>query len=164
MLLIDFKGHGIINSDSEMWRTQRKAGLKFFTGSNLDTLVEEVLPNAYMQTRSILLQHAESSQTLDLEAVLLDLTTAVVGRMAYDVSLFKRFQFRHLLNKIEDGYQRQLPIQPCLRLRLRPNRPPFPKPALFHHRASHRLQIPLIPGRSEEIRSADRLQYSISPK
>ncbi len=80
------QGHGIINSDGELWKTQRKAGLKFFTGSNLDVLIDEVLPNAYMQTRSILLQHINSGQPLDLEAVLLDLTTAVVGRMAYDVS------------------------------------------------------------------------------
>ncbi len=82
----DFRGHGIINSDGELWKTQRKAGLKFFTGANLDTLIEDVLPKAYMQTRSTLLQCAKSGQPLDLEALLLDLTTAVVGRMAYDVS------------------------------------------------------------------------------
>jgi hypothetical protein len=81
-----FRGHGIINSDGELWKMQRKAGLKFFTGSNLDTLIEDVLPNAYLQIRPALLQHAKSGQRLDLEAVLLDLTTAVVGRMAYDVS------------------------------------------------------------------------------
>jgi cytochrome P450 len=82
-----FPGHGIINSDGELWKRQRKAGLKFFAGSNLDTLIEDVLPNAYLQTCVELLQHAKSGQPLDLEAVLLDLTTAVVGRMAYDVSL-----------------------------------------------------------------------------
>lgn len=81
-----FRGHGIINADGELWKTQRKAGLKFFTGSNLDTLIEDVLPNAYMETRSILRNGAEYRQPLDLEAVLLDLTTTVVGRMAYDVS------------------------------------------------------------------------------
>lgn len=69
-----------------MWKIQRKAGLKFFTGANLDTLIEDVLPNTYTQTRSTLLQYSESGQQLDLEAVFLDLTTAVVGRMAYDVS------------------------------------------------------------------------------
>jgi hypothetical protein len=79
-------GHGIINSDGELWKTQRKAGLKFFTGSNLETLIEEVLPSAYVQTRSVLLQHAQSGDFLDLEAMFLDLTTTVVGRMAYDVS------------------------------------------------------------------------------
>ncbi len=70
-----------------MWKTQRKAGLKFFTGANLDTLTEDVLPNAYMETREVLLEFAGSGQPLDLEATLLDLTTAVVGRMAYDVCL-----------------------------------------------------------------------------
>lgn len=64
---------------------QRKAGLRFFAGSNLDTLIEHVLPSAYTQTRSTLLQHAKSGQRLCLEEVFLDLTTAVVGRMAYDV-------------------------------------------------------------------------------
>jgi hypothetical protein len=60
--------------------------LKFFTGSNLDALIENVLPNAYMETRLNLRHLAESGQPLDLEAILLDLTTTVVGRMAYDVS------------------------------------------------------------------------------
>jgi hypothetical protein len=59
--------------------------LKFFTGSNLDALIEKVLPNAYMETRANLQHLAKSRQPLDLEAVLLDLTTTVVGRMAYDV-------------------------------------------------------------------------------
>jgi len=59
--------------------------LKFFTGSNLDALIEIVLPSAYMETRANLQHLAESGQPLDLEALLLDLTTTVVGRMAYDV-------------------------------------------------------------------------------
>lgn len=82
-----FSGNGIINADGELWKTQRKAGLKFFTGANLDTLIEDVLPSTYTQTRSTLLQYAKSGQHLDLEATLLDLTTAVVGCIAYDVSL-----------------------------------------------------------------------------
>jgi hypothetical protein len=60
--------------------------LKFFTGSNLDALIENVLPNAYLETRAKIELLAESGQPLDLEAILLDLTTTVVGRMAYDVS------------------------------------------------------------------------------
>jgi hypothetical protein len=150
-------GHGIINSDGELWKTQRKAGLKFFTGSNLETLIEEVLPSAYMQTRSVLLQHAQSGDFLDLEAIFLDLTTTVVGRLAYDVSspLFNRRV--NLMTIAKDGYQCELPIQSRLRSRLRSDRPPLPKPSLSHHRALLWRQVPLLPCRSQEIWPANRL-------
>jgi hypothetical protein len=70
-----------------LWRAQRKAGLKFFSGANLDALVEEVLPDVYeATTRSHLLQASQDGSIVDLQKVFLDLTTTVVGQMAYDVS------------------------------------------------------------------------------
>ncbi|ERF69161.1 hypothetical protein EPUS_01118 [Endocarpon pusillum Z07020] len=95
-------GYGIINSDGELWKTQRKAGLKFFTGANLDTLIEDVLPNAYMEIRAVLLGFAGSGQSLDLEATLLDLTTAVVGRMAYDMNISASSPFSRAFDYASD--------------------------------------------------------------
>jgi hypothetical protein len=86
-----------------LWKTQRKAGLKFFAGSNLDTLTEEVLPAAYTQTQLALQQHARSGKIFDLEALLLDLTTTVVGRMAYDVSRRPSSIHRPITDSSEDG-------------------------------------------------------------
>jgi len=80
-------GYGIINASGELWKAQRKAGLKFFSGANLDTLIEDVLPEAYTATQSYLRQCTEQKSVVDLQKVFLDLTTIVVGQMAYDVSL-----------------------------------------------------------------------------
>jgi hypothetical protein len=84
----DFRqGYGIINADGELWRAQRKAGLKFFSGSNLDTMIEDVLPDVYeASTCKALLQAAEERAVIDLQQCFHDLTTTVVGHMAYDVS------------------------------------------------------------------------------
>ncbi|EXJ87016.1 hypothetical protein A1O3_03973 [Capronia epimyces CBS 606.96] len=80
----DLFGYGIINATGDLWRAQRKAGLKFFSGANLDALAEEVLPEVYAGTRKHLLQAANDGSVIDLQKVFLDLTTTVVGHMAYD--------------------------------------------------------------------------------
>ncbi|EXJ88212.1 hypothetical protein A1O1_05142 [Capronia coronata CBS 617.96] len=82
----DLFGYGIINATGDLWRAQRKAGLKFFSGANLDILVEDVLPEVYDDTRKQLLQAAKEGSIIDLQQVFLDLTTSVVGHMAYDAS------------------------------------------------------------------------------
>jgi hypothetical protein len=78
-------GYGIINATGDLWRAQRKAGLKFFAGSSLDSLVEDVLPEVYQQARNKLLKHAKSGKQMDLQRFFLDMTTTIVGQMAYDV-------------------------------------------------------------------------------
>jgi hypothetical protein len=85
-LTSDTQGYGIINATGDLWRKQRKAGLKFFSGANLETLVEDVLPEVYADTQKRLLQAASDGALIDLQQVFLDLTTTVVGHMAYDVS------------------------------------------------------------------------------
>ncbi len=83
----DHTGYGIINATGDLWRAQRKAGLKFFAGANLDALVEEVLPAVYAQTQLKLTEHANTGAVVDMQKVFLDMTTAVVGQMAYDASV-----------------------------------------------------------------------------
>lgn len=81
-------GYGIINATGELWRVQRNAGLKFFSGANLDVMVEDVLPDVYAETtRENLLQAAKDNSVVDIQKVFLDLTTTVVGNMAYDAGL-----------------------------------------------------------------------------
>lgn len=49
-------------------------------------MIQDVLPEIYQEsTRTGLFQHAEDRRVLDLQKVLHDLTTTVVGHMAYDV-------------------------------------------------------------------------------
>ena len=79
-------GYGIINANGELWKAQRKAGFKFFSGTNLDSMIEDVLPEAYAKIRDQLNSAAQSGAQVDLQKLCLDLTTNVVGVMAYDVS------------------------------------------------------------------------------
>jgi cytochrome P450 len=81
-----FTGYGIINANGDLWKAQRKAGLKFFSGTNLDSMIEDVLPEAYVKIRDQLNSAAQSGAQVDLQKLCLDLTTNVVGVMAYDVS------------------------------------------------------------------------------
>ncbi|OAL36179.1 hypothetical protein AYO20_04593 [Fonsecaea nubica] len=84
----DLFGYGIINASGELWRAQRKAGLKFFSGTNLDIMIEEVLPEIYHEfTRASLSQAAEDRSVVDLQKIFHDLTTTVVGHMAYDMEI-----------------------------------------------------------------------------
>ncbi|KAL9617837.1 MAG: hypothetical protein Q9160_007387 [Pyrenula sp. 1 TL-2023] len=81
----DLFGNGIINSDGTLWKLQRKAGVHFFSGASLRSVLEDVLPNAYQKTRRELHSASDTSNPIDLERCLLDLTTRVVGKVAYDV-------------------------------------------------------------------------------
>jgi len=81
----DLFGNGIINASGDLWKAQRKAGLKFFSGSNLEAMVDEVLPEAYQRMKLQLLKHAEEETAVDMQSVFLDFTSFVMGHMAYDV-------------------------------------------------------------------------------
>ena len=59
--------------------------MKFFSGNNLDMLIEDLLPEVYVKSRQELLRHAQHGTPLDLQRIFLDLTTRVMGIMAYDV-------------------------------------------------------------------------------
>ena len=84
-------GYGIINANGDLWKAQRKAGLKFFSGTNLDSMVEDVMPDAYKKIQAQLISTVDNGTQIDLQRVFLDLTTDVVGVMAYDV----RFSLLH---------------------------------------------------------------------
>lgn len=83
----DLFGYGIINANGDLWKAQRKAGLKFFSGTNLDSMIEDVLPEAYVKMKAQLNAVATSGAQLDLQKLFLDLTTNVVGVMAYDMDI-----------------------------------------------------------------------------
>jgi hypothetical protein len=78
-------GNGIINADGELWKIQRKAGLEFLNKSNLAILVDVALPK-YLNNAVTKLQSSCAGEAIDLENVFHELTTQVMGRMAYDVS------------------------------------------------------------------------------
>lgn len=84
----DLFGNGIINADGELWKIQRKAGLRFFSNANLKTFIEDVLPPILADTEERLDDASRKGNVVDLQTVLLDLTTRLMGSMAYGVRGF----------------------------------------------------------------------------
>lgn len=79
-------GNGIINADGHQWKLQRNAGLRFFSNSNLMSFVDQVLPPYLQNTEQRLENVAKGeNQQDDLQDVFLELTTLLMGKMAFDV-------------------------------------------------------------------------------
>ena len=87
MLSFQSKGNGIINADGDLWKIQRKAGLRFFSNANLKSFIDDVLPPLLAETKSLLDKVAEQEAQIDLQKALLELTTRLMGNVAYNVSL-----------------------------------------------------------------------------
>lgn len=79
-------GNGIINADGDLWRIQRKAGLRFFSNANLKAFINDILPPLLADTKRDLDEASRTGAAVDLQNVLLELTTRLMGKMAYDVS------------------------------------------------------------------------------
>ena len=78
-------GNGILNVDGELWRIQRKAGLRFFSNSNLQHFIDNILPKLLVDFEKRLNGAAESDSMIDLQEEFLILTTRLMGEVAYDV-------------------------------------------------------------------------------
>lgn len=78
-------GNGIINADGDLWKVQRKAGLSFLSNANLKVLTDVALPQ-YLDDTIRDLSKKERDEVFDLEEILHELTTQIMGRMAYNVS------------------------------------------------------------------------------
>lgn len=83
----DLFGHGIINVDGEFWRLQRKAGLRFLSAAALKTLTNEKLPKYLDQAISVLEEKTGTKEVVDLQAVVHEVTTQLMGRMAYNMEM-----------------------------------------------------------------------------
>lgn len=78
-------GHGIINADGELWKRQRKAGLSFFSPANLKAFIDRILPPYLEAIENRLVLAASNHDPVDMQDVFLQLTTSLMGEMAYDV-------------------------------------------------------------------------------
>lgn len=78
-------GHGIINSDGELWRVQRKAGLNFLNTKNLKVLTDVAMPQYLAQSIDHLRATSDAGREADLQAVFHEITSQVMGKMAYNV-------------------------------------------------------------------------------
>lgn len=86
-------GNGIINADGDLWKVQRKAGLNFLSNANLKVLTDVALPQ-YLDDTIQELQKKDPTTVVDLEEVLHELTTQIMGRMAYNVCRYDPLKFQ----------------------------------------------------------------------
>lgn len=78
-------GNGIINADGEFWKLQRKAGTAFLNTANLRVLTEVALPQ-YLSETVRDLQSTIGGEPVDLQHVFHEITTKLMGKMAYNAS------------------------------------------------------------------------------
>ncbi|TEA11427.1 Cytochrome P450 86B1 [Colletotrichum sidae] len=83
----DLFGNGIINVDGDLWRLQRKAGLNFLSASNMRVLTEVALPQYLLQSVEFLKSQAAAGTVVDLQAVFHEITTELMGKMAYNMEM-----------------------------------------------------------------------------
>ncbi|KAK2013852.1 cytochrome P450 [Colletotrichum eremochloae] len=88
----DLFGNGIINVDGDLWRIQRKAGLNFLNTSNLKVLIEVALPE-YLSRSLAFLETKADKGIVDLQAVFHEITTQLMGKMAYNMEMHAEDDF-----------------------------------------------------------------------
>lgn len=83
-----------------MWRTQRKAGSNFLNTANIRVLTDIALPQylkdtiAHLQKQAVInFDRNEAMATVDLQAVFHELTSCIMGRMAYNMEMHADDEF-----------------------------------------------------------------------
>lgn len=71
--------------DGDLWRLQRKAGLTFLSAANVKSLTADVLPTYIAESVDYLKARADGT-VVDLQFVFHEITTQLMGNMAYNVS------------------------------------------------------------------------------
>ncbi|KAH8789005.1 cytochrome P450 [Hyaloscypha sp. PMI_1271] len=88
----DLFGNGIINTDGELWKVQRKAGLQFLSNTNLKALTDVALPK-YLDNSIQGLEESKEGSVIDLEDTFHELTTALFGFLAFNVEIHNSHPF-----------------------------------------------------------------------
>ncbi|PNH36819.1 hypothetical protein VD0002_g6022 [Verticillium dahliae] len=88
----DLFGNGIINADGDLWKVQRKAGLSFLSTANLKILTQIALPRYLAQSVAHLKSQCGGA-VVDLQAVLHEITTRLMGDMAYNMEMHADDEF-----------------------------------------------------------------------
>jgi hypothetical protein len=68
-----------------MWKVQRKAGAHFLSTSNMRVLTEVALPKYIGDAIEELKECSTEGEEVDLQEVFHDITTGLMGKMAYNV-------------------------------------------------------------------------------
>lgn len=79
--------------DGPLWKAQRKAGLQFLSRANLKVLTDVALPRFLADAVTTLNGHARSETSVDLQGVLHEITTQLMGKMAYNMEMHADDEF-----------------------------------------------------------------------
>ncbi|KAK3292490.1 cytochrome P450 [Chaetomium fimeti] len=88
----DLFGNGIINADGDFWKLQRKAGAAFLNTANLRVLTDVALPQYLSESADYLKSNADKG-TVDLQHVFHEITTKLMGKMAYNMEMHADDEF-----------------------------------------------------------------------
>ncbi|PKS05043.1 hypothetical protein jhhlp_008410 [Lomentospora prolificans] len=89
----DLFGYGIINADGDLWKAQRRAGLAFLSAANLRVLTEVALPKYLGESVEELRGKADGETVVDMQGVFHEVTTRLMGKMAYDMEMHANDDF-----------------------------------------------------------------------
>ncbi|KAI8626448.1 cytochrome P450 [Xylariaceae sp. FL1651] len=108
----DLFGDGIINADGELWKAQRKAGTHFLNASNLRVLTDVALPRYLCQSVENLKIQAKNGGIVDLQLVFHEITSQLMGKMAYDMEMHAdddfTVAFEHASGVVTERFQNPL--------------------------------------------------------
>ncbi|KAK6073935.1 cytochrome P450 [Seiridium cupressi] len=89
----DLFGGGIINSDGDLWKVQRKAGLSFLNVQNLQVLTDIALPKYLRQSLDFLKGRGDDGNPVDLQMAFHEITSQLMGKMAYNMEMHADDEF-----------------------------------------------------------------------
>ncbi|KAI3320337.1 cytochrome P450 [Xylariaceae sp. AK1471] len=99
----DLFGNGIINADGELWKAQRKAGSHFLNASNLRVLTDVALPRYLSRSVDHLKTRVEDGGIVDLQLVFHEVTSLLMGKMAYDMEMHADDDFTKAFDDASGG-------------------------------------------------------------
>ncbi|KAI9152301.1 Protein kes1 [Paramyrothecium foliicola] len=91
--LKDLFGDGILNADGELWKRQRKVGSQLLSTANLKLLVDTELPTLLDRSVRTLSLGARSGAAIDLDAVIQEITTGLMGKTIYGMEMHSKDEF-----------------------------------------------------------------------
>ncbi|KAI0966155.1 cytochrome P450 [Xylaria arbuscula] len=108
----DLFGNGIINADGELWKAQRKAGSHFLSVSNLRVLTDVALPRYLSRSVHDVESRLENGEIIDMQLVFHEITSLLMGRMAYDMEMHAdddfTMAFEHASGVVTERFQNPL--------------------------------------------------------
>ncbi|KAI1272897.1 cytochrome P450 [Xylaria sp. FL0933] len=108
----DLFGNGIINADGELWKAQRRAGSHFLSASNLRVLTDVALPRYLNRSVHHVKSQLEKGEIVDLQLVFHEITSLLMGKMAYDMEMHAgddfTVAFEHASGAVTERFQNPL--------------------------------------------------------